>query len=253
MPNKTINAVIVEDEPKNVALLKNMLDLYCPQVHVTGDANSVETAMGVITKNNPDLVFLDIEIGGGNAFQLLDILQPVKFDVIFVTAYDNYLLQAIKYSVLDYLFKPVNIKELVAAVNKSAERIHSQKASRQIEQLLKNFSAPKNTATITLPTSFGFYVIPVQNIVRCEAKGSYTIFFMDDGKSHTASKTLKEYEEVLPPDIFFRAHHSHLINIKFIVKYHKGKGGIIEMKDKTEIPLASRRKNDFISLFDPGE
>jgi two-component system LytT family response regulator len=253
MTNKTINAVIVEDEPKNIVLLKKMLDMYCPQVNICGNANTVETAVNLITAKKPDLVFLDIEISGGNAFQLLDILQPVKFSIIFVTAYDNYLLKAIKYAALDYLFKPVNIKELVAAVNKSAEKINAQNTSRQIEMLLKSFSTPKNTATIALPTSFGFYIIPVQDIVRCEAKGNYTIFYMEDGKSHTASKTLKEFEDVLPPDIFFRAHHSHLININYVVKYHKGKGGIIEMKDKTEIPLASRRKNDFLSLFDPAD
>lgn len=253
MTNKTINAVIVEDEPKNIVLLKKMLDMYCPQVNVCGHANSVETAVSMITATSPDLVFLDIEISGGNAFQLLDMLQPVNFNVIFITAYDNYLLKAIKYAALDYLFKPVNIKELIAAVNKSVEKINAQNSSRQIELLLKSFSTPKNTATITLPTSFGFYIIPVQNIVRCEAKGSYTIFFMEDGKSHTASKTLKEFEDLLPPNIFFRAHHSHLININFVVKYHKGKGGIIEMKDKSEIPLASRRKSDFISLFDPAD
>ncbi len=253
MMNKTIDAVIVEDEPKNVALLKTMLEMYCPQVNVSGDANSIETAVDVIRKNDPGLVFLDIEIGGGNSFQLLDILQPVKFDIIFVTAYDSYLLKAIKYSALDYLFKPVNIKELIASVNKSVEKMHTQKTAGQIEQLLKNFSAPKNLTTISLPTSFGFYVIAVQNIVRCEAKGSYTVFYMSDGKSHTASKTLKEYEEILPSDIFFRAHHSHLININFIVKYNKGTGGIIEMKDKSSIPLAARRKNEFINLFVSGD
>lgn len=251
--NKSINAVIVEDEPKNITLLKNMLEMCCPQVNIVGDAHSVELAVNVITKTNPDLVFLDIEISGGNSFQLLDILQPVKFDIIFVTAYDNYLLKAIKYSALDYLFKPINIKELIAAVNKSTERMQNQIASRQIELLLKQLTSPKNKITITLPTSFGFYVIAVQDIVRCEAKGSYTVFYMNDGKSHTASKTLKEYEELLPADIFFRAHHSHLINIQFVVKYHKGTGGIIEMKDKSEIPLAARRKNDFISLFGSGE
>jgi len=251
--SKQINAVIVEDEPKNTALLKKMLDMYCPQINICGDANSIETAISIITKNSPDLVFLDIEISGGNSFQLLDVLKPIKFDIIFVTAYDSYLLKAIKYSALDYLFKPVNIKELISAVNKSVEKINNQKTTLQIEQLLKIFSAPKHSATITLPTSFGFYVIPIQHIIRCEAKGSYTIFFMDDGKSHTASKTLKDYEDALPSDVFFRVHHSHLINVNFIVKYNKGTGGHIEMKDKSEIPLAARRKNDFISFFLSGE
>lgn len=249
MNETTINAVIIEDEPKNVALLKKMLEIYCPQVSVYGDANSVESAISLIAKVNPELVFLDIEIGGGNAFQLLDIIKPVMFDVIFVTAYDNYLLQAIKHSALDYLFKPINIPELISAVKKSSERIQAQKVSKQLNSMLQNLSAPKPPATITLPTAFGFYLIAVQNIIRCEAKGSYTVFYTNDQKTHTASKTLKEFEDVLPADTFFRAHYSHLINIHFVVKYHKGKGGIIEMKDKSKIPLAARRKNDFLNLI----
>jgi two-component system LytT family response regulator len=244
-----ITAVIIEDEPKNAALLKKMLEMYCPQVTICGNANSVENAVALITKTNPDLLFLDIEISGGNAFHLLDILPPAKFDIIFVTAYDSYLLKAIRYSALDYLFKPINIQELVAAVNKSIAKINAQKISQQIELLLENLSTSKQPTTITLPTSFGFYLITIQNIVRCEAKGCYTTFFMSDGKSHMASRTLKEYEDILPPDIFFRTHHSHLVNIHFIVKYHKGKGGIIEMTDKSLVPIATRRKTDFVNLF----
>lgn len=248
MMNNSINTVIVEDEPKNVALLKNMLEMYCPRVNICGDANSVESAINIITKVNPDIVFLDIEISGGNAFQVLDILQPVNFDVIFVTAYDSYLLKAIKYAALDYILKPVSIKELVAAVNKSLEKKSSQHIAGQIQLLLQNLSAKTQTA-ISLPTAFGFYVIPIQNIVRCEANGNYTLFYTNDGKLHTASKTLKEYEDLLPSDIFFRAHHSHLVNINFIHKYHKGKSGFIEMTDKSSIPLAARRRNEFLSIF----
>src|SRR5438045_5213478 len=131
--NTKLNAVIIEDEPKNASLLRKMLEMYCPQINVCSDANSIENAVRIISNSNPDLVFLDIEIGGGNAFQLLDILQPVNFDIIFITAYDSYLLKAIKYSALDYLFKPINIKELIIAVNKSVEKKHTQKASNRIE------------------------------------------------------------------------------------------------------------------------
>jgi two-component system LytT family response regulator len=251
MSDAMINAVIVEDEPKNAALLKKMLQMYCPQINVCGDANSIETALELIKNINPDLVFLDIEIGGGNAFNLLDSLKPIKFDIIFVTAYDSYLLKAIKYSALDYLFKPLNIKELIVAVNKSVDKIHKQKIFDRNELLLQNLSTPKSLSTIALPTAFGFHFVSVQNIIRCEAKGSYTILFVNDKKSYTASKTLKEFEELLPADIFFRAHHSHLVNLNFVQKYHKGKGGIIEMIDKSMIPLAARRKNEFIKLFLP--
>jgi two-component system LytT family response regulator len=248
-----IRAVIIEDEPKNVTLLKKMLEMYCPQVMICGNANSIESSLRLIKQINPDLAFLDIEISGGNSFQLLDVLKPVNFHVIFVTAYDNYLLKAIKYSALDYLLKPINIQELIAAVNKSVDKIYTQKTSERIDLLLQSFPTLKSPSTIALPTVFGFNFITIQNIVRCEARGSYTILFMNDGKFYTASKALKEYEDLLPSDIFFRVHHSHLVNINFIVKYHKGKGGIIEMSDKSLIPLAARRKNEFINLFVPGE
>jgi two-component system, LytTR family, response regulator len=249
MNEKIIRALIIEDEPKNVELLKKMLDMYCPKVSVCGSARSVKDAADLIKLTNPDLVFLDIEISGGNSFHLLDMLQPVNFDIIFVTAYDNYLLQAIKYSALDYLFKPINIQELITAVNKSVDKASMRKTSEQIELLLQNFSAAKTPATLALPTAFGLEFIAVQNIVRAEAKGSYTVLFMNNGKSYTVSKALKEYEDLLPQDIFFRIHHSYLINLRFIVKYHKGKGGVIEMTDKSMMPLAARRKNEFINLF----
>ncbi len=252
MSNKIIRTVIIEDEPKNTTVLKKMLDLYCPQVMVCGDTNSIDSSVKLIKQINPDLVFLDIEISGGNTFQLLDILKPINFEIIFVTAYDNYLLKAIKYSALDYLLKPVNIQELIIAVNKSVEKIYTQKASERIDLLLQSLSTSKSPSTIALPTASGFHFITIQNIIRCEAKGSYTMLFTNDGKSYTASKTLKEYEDLLPQDIFFRSHHSHLLNINFIAKYHRGKGGIIEMSDKSIIPLAARRKNEFISLFVSG-
>jgi two-component system LytT family response regulator len=252
MTNKTIKAAIVEDEPKNTALLKKLLDMYCPQVNVCGHANSIETAVKLINEQTPDLVFLDIEISGGNAFELLDILRPVHFHIIFITAYDSYLLKAIKYSALDYLFKPVNIEELIAAVNKSSEKIQERNTSERIELLLKNVVTAKSPTAIALATESGFYLIPIENIMRCEASGNYTIFFTCDGKSHKSSKTLGEYEDLLPDNTFFRAHYSYLINIRFIAKYHKGKGGFIEMTDKTIIPLATRRKIDFINLFGAG-
>lgn len=248
---KILRSIIVEDEPKNTALLKKMLDMYCPQVQVCGSANSIDNSIELIRQIKPDLVFLDIEISGGNSFHLLDALQPVNFDIIFVTAYDSYLLKAIKYSALDYLFKPINIQELIIAVNKSVNKIYKQKTSEQIELLLQNFQTTKLLSTIAIPTNFGFQFIAIQDIVRVEAKGSYTVLFMHDKKSYTVSKTLKDYEDLLPADTFFRAHHSHLINLRFILKYHKGKGGIIEMSDKSMIPLAARRKNDFLNLFQP--
>jgi len=245
-----LRAVIVEDEPKNVVILKKMLEAYCPQVTVVGNSNSIESSIKLINDTAPNLVFLDIEISGGNAFQLLDILQPVIFDVIFTTAYDNYLLKAIRYSALDYLFKPINIGELVAAVNRFIQKNRNQNVSRKVELLLQSFSIQKPHNTIKISTPTGFHLVDMENIIRCEAKGSYTNIFLTDGKNYVSSKSLKEYEDLLPENIFFRSHHSHLINMNFIIKYNRGKGGEIEMKDKSIVPLASRRKNDFLQLFE---
>ncbi|MBS1746657.1 MAG: response regulator transcription factor [Bacteroidetes bacterium] len=250
MENENVlNVVIVEDEPKNVTLLKKMLNMYCPQVNVSGDANSVEGAVKKIQACKPDLVLLDIEVSGGNAFHILDLLQPICFDVVFITAYDNYMLQAIKYSALDYLFKPVNIQELIAAIHKSSNKLIKQKTFKQVQVLLQNISKPKALSSLALPNATGLQFITIQNIVKCEAMGSYTNIFTSDGKSVIASRTLKEFEEILPHENFFRTHHSFIINLNFIARYHKGNGGYIEMIDNSQVPLAARRKNDFIKLF----
>ena len=138
-----INAVIIEDEPGNVRIFRKMLEGYCPRVNVIGEAGDITLAFELIRKTKPDLVFLDIEMPGGNAFTLLDKLKPFNFEVIFVTAYDNYSLKAIKYSALDYLLKPVNIEELISAVNKVLQKRNVNQFQQRIESLLSNLDAPK--------------------------------------------------------------------------------------------------------------
>jgi len=241
--------LIVEDEPGNVRMLKKLLETYCPQINVLGEAGSVDTAFELIKTTKPELVFLDIEMPGGNAFTLLDKLKPLNFEVIFVSAYDNYTLKAIKYSALDYILKPVNIEELINAVNKVSEKINSLQFQQRIESLMSNLNTSKKSLqSLAVPANFGYEFIVVNNIIRCESSGKYTYFYVNDGRKIISVKNLKEYEDLLSPDIFFRIHHSHLININFIKRYHKG-NGIIEMEDGIKIPIASRRKKEFLSLF----
>jgi two-component system, LytTR family, response regulator len=244
-----INALIVEDEPGNVRILYKLLESYCPQVNLCGHAGTVDTAFELIQQVKPDLVFLDIEMPGGNAFNLLDRLKPFSFEVIFVTAYDNYTLKAIKYSALDYILKPVNIEELIAAVNKVAEKINAGQLQQRMENLFSSLNnTKKSIQSLAVPANFGYEFIVTNNIIRCEASGKYTFFYMNDGRKVISVKNLKEYEDLLSPDIFFRIHNSHLININFIKRYLKSKG-IIEMEDGIKIPLAARRKKEFLSLF----
>jgi two-component system LytT family response regulator len=244
-----IKALIVEDEPGNVRIMYKLLEVYCPQVDICGDAGNVDTALELIKKTKPELIFLDIEMPGGNAFTLLDKLKPLNFEVIFVSAYDNYTLKAIKYSALDYILKPVNIEELINAVNKVSAKINSQQLQQRIESLMGNLNTSKKSLqSLAVPANFGYEFIVINNIIRCEASGKYTYFYMNDGRKIISVKNLKEYEDLLSPDVFFRIHHSHIININFIKRYHKATG-IIEMEDTMKIPIASRRKKEFLSLF----
>lgn len=244
-----IRSLIIEDEPGNVRIFKNLLKTYCPQVEVLGEAGTVDTAQALIQKTKPELVFLDIEMPGGNAFTLLDRLKPINFEIIFVSAYDNYTLKAIKYSALDYILKPVNIEELITAVNKVSEKINSQQLQQRFENLYNNIvNSKKNPQSLAVPANFGYEFIVVNNIIRCEASGKYTYFHMIDRRKIISVRNLKEYEDLLSPDIFLRIHHAHLININFIKRFHKSKG-IVEMEDGMKIPLATRRKKEFLSLF----
>jgi two-component system LytT family response regulator len=245
-----INAIIVDDEPKNVSILRSLLAEFCKNVNVVADASSAEEAFTAIEKVKPDVVFLDIEMPYGNAFDLLDKIKPVNFEIIFVTAFDEYTLKAFRYSAIDYLLKPVSIEDLKAAVEKATSRVNLKNLNVQLNNLLfnlqRNADAPARIAITSLD---GLTFVPINEIARCEAKGNYTFIHTIDHQKHVCSKNIKTYEDMLPSSIFFRIHHSHIINLKLVKKYHKGRGGIVEMEDGTMIEVATRRKNEFLSLF----
>ena len=245
-----INAVIIDDEPKNVRVLKNMLNEFCPEVSLVGEANDSNEGKELIQRKKPELVFLDIEMPYGNGFDLLNALMPIDFEVIFVTAFDKYMLKALKYSALDYLLKPVNIAELKAAVKHAETRIKKNSINQQLTVLLENFKKHEpGLKKIAIPTADGFDFILIEDIVRCEAQGPYTRIFFKDSKKILVSKTLKEYESLLPDNIFLRIHNSHPVNLNFIKKYNRGSGGYIEMDDGTTLEVATRRKDEFLSRF----
>lgn len=245
-----MRALIIDDEPKNVRILRKLLEDYCPQIEVAGEAGDARAAFSIIRELKPELLFLDIEMPYGNAFDLLDKLMPVNFEIIFITAFDDYTLKAFKYSALDYLLKPVDIDELKAAVKKAAEKIAGKNINQQLGNLLsnlKNSQAPLQK--IALPSADGIVFISVEDIIRCEASGNYTIIYADSKEKITASKNIKDYEEILPPGIFCRIHNSHIINLNRIKKYHRGRGGFVVMDDGTSIEVASRRRDEFLAKF----
>ena len=245
-----IRAILIDDEPKNNRILKLMLEEFCPDVQIEGQADNAEEGATLIREVEPDLVFLDIEMPYGSGFDLLDRLKPVQFEIIFITAFNNYSLKAIKYSALDYLLKPVNIEELMAAVKKASDRVTTRHVNARIENLLYNLKRPQpGVQKMALPSKEGYIFVLLTDIIRCESKGAYTIFYVKDMDKILSSKSIKEYELLLSSDTFFRIHHSHIVNLHYIKKYHRGRGGHIEMEDGTLIEVASRRKDELMARF----
>ena len=247
---QSIKCVIIDDEPGNVVTLTELLKEYCPEMQIVGSAPDIKQGYELLNATNPDLVFLDIEMPFGNAFDLLDMMAPVSFEVIFITAFDNYAIRAFKYAALDYLLKPVNIRELQDAVNKAVKKLEDKQINTRINSLLANMRPENQSAQkIGLPSTDGFYFEEVNNIMHLEAAGSYTHVYVKGKPKEVVSKNLKEFEDILPGSIFCRVHHSYIININFVKKYYKGRGGYVEMEDGTSIEISVRKKEDFFARF----
>lgn len=245
-----LTCILVDDEPGNIITLSELLREYCPEIAIVDTAQDIKKAYDSIKLNRPDVVFLDIEMPYGTAFDLLDKFGIVEFEVVFITAFNDYAIRAFKYAALDYLLKPVNIAELKEAVKKVTKRMEEKKVNLRISSLLANLRSENQlNQKIGLPTSEGFYFEEVNNLMHLEASGSYTQLFIKGRKKLLVSKNLKEFEEILPDSSFCRVHHSHIININFVKKYFKGRGGYVEMEDGTTIEIAVRKKDDFFARF----
>jgi two-component system LytT family response regulator len=242
-----IRTILVDDEADNNRILQRLLETYCPDVQVLGTAEGVETARQLIDLTKPDLAFLDIEMIQGNAFDLLNELMPLPFEVIFVTAFDEYAVRAFKYSAVDYLLKPVDVDELRQAIEKVARRKKEESAGPQLRTLLENVGAMHlSQQKMAIPTLSGLSFITIGHIVRFEAQGRYTNIHLHKGECVMTTRNIKEYEDLLPDSIFYRVHHSHIINLQRIEKYQKGRGGYVIMEDGSSIEVASRRRQGFL-------
>lgn len=242
-----IRTVLVDDEIDSIRVLQRLLETFCPQIAVVGTASGVETALQVILDTGPDLVFLDIEMAQGNAFDLLNQLLPLQFQVIFVTAFDDYAIRAFKYSAVDYLLKPVDIDDLRSAISRVQEHPLEKDLSQKMRTLLEHVGTLQmSQQKMAIPTITGLLFVPVQEILRFEAKGNYTTIYMANNDTIMATKTIKDYEEALPEAIFYRIHNSHIINLSRIKEYQKGRGGVVVMEDGTVIEVASRRREEFL-------
>lgn len=245
-----IRSVIIDDEKKSRDVLKSLLENHCQNVEIIAEADGVKSAVEIINKLKPDVIFLDIQMPDGSGFKLLEKLDKIDFDVIFTTAFDQYAIRAIKYSALDYLLKPISPDDLVIAVEKVRKRKLDKRENQNIKVLLENINKPKEEAPkIVLSTSDKIHIIDISNIIRCESDNYYTRFFFKESPPLLVSKTLKENEDILRDHNFIRPHKSHLINIKYIKAFLRIDNGYIQMEDGSEIPVSRRKRESIIDII----
>ncbi|GHE45540.1 LytR/AlgR family response regulator transcription factor [Sphingobacterium griseoflavum] len=246
MPDQRISYLIVDDEPNNIAVLKNYLKKHTDSMHLLGTACHVDEAVALIKECQPELIFLDIQMPQKNGFDLLQELGERNFEVIFVTAYDRFGIQAIKFSALDYLLKPLNFTELENALAKAMHKVKEKKRNANLENLIQNLNNKVfDDHKIALPTGRETRYIAVSSIVRCQADNNYTEIHLHDGECIIISKTLKEYDELLSPYGFLRTHQSHLINPSYLLSLSKGQSPQIHMYGGNVVPIA-RQKKEYI-------
>lgn len=244
-----IRCVIVEDEEMARNVLKSLLAQYCQDVMVCAEADDVVSGKNIIETFRPDLVFLDIEMPGGSGFKLLNSIGDIDFEVVFITAYEQFAIKAIRHDALDYILKPIDPKELVAAVEKVKEAKYKKTLKKQYDSLLKNLDPEQLVVRkISLSTTDKIHLIDVDDIIRCESDNYYTIIFFKDGTNLMVSKTLKDMEQKLEEYDFVRTHKSHLVNMRCIKNFIKDEMMVV-MTDDTKVPVSKRKKERILEII----
>jgi len=244
-----ITTIIIDDEPKGRLALQQKLSAYCSNVQVLAEAANGKEALALIQQHHPQLIFLDIEMPVMNGFEMLNAIKEKNFQIIFTTAYDQYAIKAIKYAAFDYLLKPVDIEELKTAVA-NVGKVSAKQLEKQVELMQQNMQQPKkNFNKLAIPALDGLHFFALSNIIHLEAQSNYTIIYFLNHPKITASKTLKEFEELLPPETFFRLHHSHIINLQYIKRYIKGDGGQVELENGSYVDVSRRKKEEFLKVI----
>lgn len=243
-----MKAIIVDDEPDGIRTLQKMLAIICPQVVVAATCSNADTARQQIELLKPDVVFLDIQMPGKTGLELLTEISPKDFEVIFVTAYNDYILQALQYSAADYLLKPVDEDRLLEAVQRVEQRVEAGKKDELNSALMHNLAktGKPSEMRLCLPTLKGFIVLKLDEIVYCEAERSYTVFHLEGNKTVTVSKPLLDYDSLLRDTSFLRIHKSFLINLHHVKEYQRGEGGLVIMSNNAEIEVSRRKKELFL-------
>lgn len=245
-----LTAIIIDDETSSRNSLRQKLANHCPGIVIIGECENGEEGIKILGQEAPDIVFLDVEMPRMNGFTMLQQLKNKNFEVIFITAYDHYAIKAIKFSALDYLVKPVEVEDLKTAVEKVTQKRNQLAGNKRIELLLQNFLDEKTAhQRIAISSMEGLMFIATDDIDYLEANSNYTSFYLTGNRKITATKTLKDFEELLPDSIFIRIHHSYLINKNKVEKYIKGEGGQVVMKNGVTLDVARRKKEEFMKAI----
>jgi two-component system LytT family response regulator len=248
----SINTVIIEDEENCLIVLQQLINEYASEFHVCGSAAHIGSAIKLIDSVQPQIVFIDIRIADGTGFDVLKQLSWLNFELVFVTAYDNYALEAFQYAAIHYLLKPFGIPEFEEAVERLRKRLSEKIQPHSVELLLKQLAQANDRGRkISVPTISGCDFVDPKNVLWCRSEGVNTTFYLSDKSQIKTNHNLGSFEDVLYNNNFFRIHNSTMINMHWISQYVKGKGGYVILMDGTKLPVSQRRKIEFLEKFSP--
>lgn len=244
-----IRAIIVDDIEQARKTLKKDLEVYAGDVEITGEASGVVEGAKLLKTQKPDILFLDIQMQDGSGFDLLDILKEINFKIIFITASDAHAIKAFRYAAIDYLMKPVDPDELVSALKKFREqRVNENEKYQLLNETLKNHTRPHER--LALHTQDKIHIVNISDILRCESSVNYTEFYFSGGKKLLVTKTLKEFEDLLADQGFYRVHQSHLVNTRYIKEFVKTDGGYLIMNDGANVPVSTRKRPEVMKMLE---
>ena len=241
--------LIIDDENRTRDFVKKMIDSFNLDLDVFTDGENVETGIEAINRIQPDILLLDIQMPDGTGFDVLNSIETKNFEVIFITAYQEYAIKAIKFSALDYILKPIDSEELHSSIITAIDSLEFKREETKFIALENNIQ-PNNRRKLVLKTQECIYVVDLNEIIRCEADKNYTFFYLNSGKKILVSRTLKDYETILNGYGFFRIQQSHLINLEYLDRYDKQQGGAVIMKDGTSVQLSPAKKDQFFKLLE---
>jgi len=245
----TLSAVIIDDEVNNCNYLSSLIKEYCPQIKIKGIGQDATSGIQLINQVKPQIIFLDIKMPGGSGFDMLEAIPNRNFEVIFVTAYDQYAIKAIRFCAFDYLLKPINLLELQQAVAKVSNKIidHHNNLNEKWQMLEANKKSEEKS--IALPSQERVLFVKTKDIVRCQGENNYTFVYLTHGEKVLVSRTLKDFEELLESEGFIRVHQSHLVNKQEVNSFEKTDGGYLEMKDGASVSISRMRKNEVLKAL----